>query len=63
MPKSYAQWIGMLVTGIVVLGTDSDVLVAVPYGMAAGALTVFFVSLSEWRQQALLLRRVRRYRP
>lgn len=47
MPKTYAQWIGMIVTSIVVLGSDTDVLVAMPYGMAAGALAVFLVNLSE----------------
>lgn len=66
MPKHYAQWVGMFVTSIVVLGTDMDVLYAVPFGIAAGALSVFFVSLSEWRDEQRvrvpLLRRVRRDR-
>ncbi|HVT25338.1 MAG TPA: hypothetical protein VHD95_11975 [Rhizomicrobium sp.] len=66
MPKNYAQWVGMFVTAIVVLGTDMDVIYAMPLGIAAGALAVFFVTLSEWRLEQLervpLLRRVRRYR-
>jgi hypothetical protein len=66
VPKNYAQWVGMFVTAIVVLGTDMDVIYAMPLGIAAGALAVFFVTLSEWRLEQLergpLLRRVRRYR-
>jgi hypothetical protein len=45
-PK-FAQITGMVVTAIVVLGTDTDVLLAVPLGLLAGALATFFVSLSE----------------
>jgi hypothetical protein len=51
MPK-VAQLTGMIVTGIVVLGTDADVLVAVPVGVLAGALATFFVALSEKRLAA-----------
>lgn len=47
IPKSAAQLIGMLVTGIVAFGTDLDVAYAVPLGVLAGALAMFFVSLSE----------------
>jgi hypothetical protein len=57
----------MFVTAIVVLGTDTDVIYAMPFGIAAGALSVFFVSLSEYRDEQRvrvpLLRRIRRYRP
>ena len=67
MPKSYAQWVGTFVTAVVVLGTDMDVVYAMPLGIAAGALAVFFVTLSEWKleylERAPLLRRIRRYRP
>ncbi len=45
-PK-FAQFTGMVVTAIVVFGTDTDVLMAVPLGLLAGALAIFFVSLSE----------------
>jgi hypothetical protein len=66
VPKSYAQWVGIFVTVIVVLGTDMDVIYAMPLGIAAGALAVFFVTLSDWRTQSLqrapLLRRIRRDR-
>lgn len=66
VPKNYAQWVGMFVTAIVVLGTDMDVVYAVPLGIAAGALAVFFVTLSGWKldklERAPLLRRVRRDR-
>lgn len=66
MPKNYAQWIGMFVTAIVVLGTDMDVLYAMPLGIMAGSLAVFFVTLSEQREAAKLrapvLRRIRRDR-
>lgn len=47
IPKSVAQLTGVLVTGIVAFGTDLDVYYAVPLGVFAGALAMFFVSLSE----------------
>ena len=47
IPKNVGQFTGMLVTGIVVFGTDLDVTYAVPLGVFAGALALFFVSLSE----------------
>ncbi|MGH6871376.1 MAG: hypothetical protein ACREHE_07715 [Rhizomicrobium sp.] len=46
MPKTVAQYAGLLVTSIVVLGCDMDVVYAVPLGMLAGAVATFFVSLS-----------------
>jgi len=42
-----AQLTGVLVTGIVAFGTDIEVYYAVPLGVFAGALAMFFVSLSE----------------
>ena len=48
-PKSnarLAQLTGMIVTSIVVFGTDTDVLIAVPVGILAGALAIFFMSLA-----------------
>lgn len=66
MPKHYAQWVGVFVTAIVVLGTDMDVVYAMPLGILAGALSVFFVTLSDWRDESRLrvplLRRVWRDR-
>jgi hypothetical protein len=52
MPKTVAQVAGLLVTSIVVLGCDVDVLYAVPLGLFAGAMATFFVSLSETREKA-----------
>jgi hypothetical protein len=59
IPKSVAQLTGMLVTAIVAFGTDVEVYYAMPLGVFAGALAVFFVSISEaqdvsrarWRHQ------------
>jgi hypothetical protein len=51
MPK-FAQITGMIVTTIVVFGTDTDVLLAVPLGILAGGLATFFVALSEQKQIA-----------
>ncbi len=47
MPKSVAQLTGIIVTGIVCFGTDLDLTYSMPLGVAAGALAIFFVSLSE----------------
>jgi len=47
IPRSVAQLTGVLVTGIVAFGTDAEVYYAVPLGVFAGALAMFFVSLSE----------------
>jgi hypothetical protein len=46
MPK-VAHLTGIIVTAIVVLGTDVDVFIAVPLGILAGALATFFVTLAE----------------
>ena len=46
-PKSVAQLTGMLVTGIVAFGTDIEVYYAVPMGVFAGALAMFFVAMSD----------------
>lgn len=51
MPK-FAQITGMIVTSIVVLGTDTDILLAIPLGILAGGLAVFFVSLTESKAAA-----------
>ena len=47
LPKTAAQLTGMVVTGIVTFGTDLDVTYAVPLGIFAGALAVFFLSFAE----------------
>ena len=51
MPR-FAQVTGMIVTTIVVFGTDTDVLMAVPLGILAGALATFFVALSDYRDSS-----------
>jgi hypothetical protein len=47
MPRTLAQWTGIAVTAIVVSGSDMDLLFAVPLGIFAGALAIFFSSLAE----------------
>ena len=49
MPYSIGQWTGLMVTTIVVLGCDMDVVYAVPLGVMAGALASFFVTLADIR--------------
>ena len=51
MPK-VAQLTGMVVTAIVVFGTDMDVLTAIPLGILAGGLAMFFVAKAENRATA-----------
>ena len=51
MPKNVAQLTGMIVTAIVVFGTDLDVYYAMPLGVFAGALATFFVALSDYHAQ------------
>ncbi len=48
MPKNVAQLTGMMVTAIIVFGTDMDVFWAVPFGIFAGALATYFVALADW---------------
>jgi hypothetical protein len=50
MPRSVAQLTGILVTAIVTFGTDLDAVYSVPLGILAGALAMFFVSMSEARE-------------
>jgi hypothetical protein len=47
MPKSIAQLTGVVVCSIVVFGTDLDAAYAMPLGILAGALAIFFVSVAE----------------
>ena len=51
MPKNVAQWAGLLVTTIVVLGCDVDVIYAMPLGIMAGGLATFFVALADAREK------------
>ncbi|HEY0299787.1 MAG TPA: hypothetical protein VGC36_00515 [Rhizomicrobium sp.] len=52
MPKNVAQFTGMVVTAIVVFGTDLDVFYAMPLGIMAGALATFFVAASDLKRVA-----------
>jgi hypothetical protein len=47
MNMRLAQVTGITVTSIVVFGTDLDVMYAVPLGIFAGALAMFFAALGE----------------
>jgi hypothetical protein len=47
MNFNLAQWTGVAVTSIVVLGSDIDVVYAVPLGVFAGALATFFSALAQ----------------
>jgi hypothetical protein len=58
MPKNVAQWTGLAVTAIVVLGCDMDVVYAVPLGVFAGAMATFFAGLTDYNNAASV--RVRR---
>jgi hypothetical protein len=49
MPRNVAQLTGMVVTAIIVFGTDLDVYYAMPLGLFAGALATFFVALAGYR--------------
>lgn len=62
MPYSIGQWTGLVVTTIIVLGSDMDVAYALPFGIMAGAMATFFVTLAEQRQTQRALRRLRRDR-
>ncbi|HEY1837987.1 MAG: hypothetical protein WBQ17_00055 [Rhizomicrobium sp.] len=55
MPKSLAQITGLIVTAIIVLGCDMDVVYAMPLGMMAGALATFFAAFAEERLKAAKL--------
>jgi hypothetical protein len=49
MQKSAAQLTGVIVTSIVVFGTDLDVFYAMPLGIFAGAVATLLVTLWEYR--------------
>ena len=70
LPKNVAQLTGVIVAGIVAFGTDTDLFVAVPLGVFAGALATLFVAMADSRpamrkraqQDAAYRRRYERYR-
>jgi hypothetical protein len=49
MPFNLAQWTGIAVTVIVISGSDIDVAYAVPLGLLAGMVAMFFYSAAERR--------------
>jgi hypothetical protein len=51
MPK-VAHLTGMIVTAIVVFGTDADILTAIPMGILAGSLAMFLAAVGEKRVAA-----------
>lgn len=51
MPRNVAQLTGMTVTAIIVFGTDLDVFWAMPFGILAGALAIYFVALADWMER------------
>jgi hypothetical protein len=57
MPFNIGQWTGLVVTTIVVLGADVNIVYAMPLGVMAGALATFCVALSEFRRQPVKIKR------
>ena len=61
MPRlNLAQWTGIAVTVIVVLGRDLDILYAVPLGLFASTLATLFSELPNLRFPRLRFARIRR---
>ena len=50
MPRTLAQWVGIVVTTIVVLGARQDIALAVALGVMAGGLATFVVALDAQRR-------------
>ncbi len=50
MPKNVAQWTGVAIATIVVLGRDSDVVFALPLSLAAGGMAALFAALADLRR-------------
>jgi hypothetical protein len=51
MHRNIAQVTGILVTAIVVFGSDLDVFYAMPLGIMAGALATFLVAIADGVQK------------
>jgi hypothetical protein len=60
MQLNIANVTGVAVTSIVTLGADGDVLLAVPLGLFAGALAMFFVAVADGLQRPVPVKRRRR---
>ena len=48
MPRNVAQLTGMIVTAVIVFGSDLDVFYAMPLGVFAGALATLFAAVAEY---------------
>ncbi len=53
MPRTLAQWVGIVVTTIVVAGARQDITLAVVLDVVAGGLASFFVALDVERRARL----------
>ena len=53
MPKNVAQFTGIVITTIIVMGSDIDVFYAMPLGIFAGALATLFVAVSDGYGKAM----------
>jgi hypothetical protein len=61
MPRlSIAQWTGITITVIVVLGKDFDILYAVPLGILSSLLATLFSELANFRVRPLRFVGIRR---
>ncbi len=49
MPRNIAQLTGMIVTAVIVFGSDMDVFCALPLGLFAGALATLFATFAEYQ--------------
>jgi hypothetical protein len=54
MHRNIAQVTGVLVTAIIVFGTDMDVFYAMPLGIMAGALATFLMAIADGIQKPAL---------
>jgi hypothetical protein len=57
MPRNVAQWTGIAVTAIIVLGRDVDVLTALPLGVLAGVLATSLVAIAGQHMPARIKRK------
>ena len=57
MPKNVAQWTGIAVTAVIVLGRVLDVLTAFPLGVMAGVLATSLVAFADQRLPARIKRK------
>jgi hypothetical protein len=53
MPKNIAHLTGIIVCAIVAFGADLDITYAIPLGICAGALAMFFVAVADAKRIGL----------